>query len=161
MSTTHKYDNYSESKYLMAQPATKPIPESSPHPLDTHVGQKLRQRRLMLGLTQEKLGGLLGLTFQQVQKYERGQNRVSASRLYEIARALRVPVAYFFEDAPPLAAIPGMAYQKQEPLEENPEASNDYNSRETAELLRAYFRIEDPKKRKRVLDLIRAMGDEE
>ncbi|MBI3418747.1 MAG: helix-turn-helix transcriptional regulator [Proteobacteria bacterium] len=143
----------------MNQPATKMPSDTSPHPLDTHVGQKLRQRRLMLNLTQEKLAGLLGLTFQQVQKYERGQNRVSASRLYEIARALRVPVAYFFEDTPDLAGIAGFAEPGQEPLEDAP-APGDYNSRETAELLRAYFRIEDSKKRKRVLDLIRAMSDE-
>jgi transcriptional regulator with XRE-family HTH domain len=144
----------------MTSSAEKIAPESLAHPLDIHVGQKLRQRRLMLGLTQEKLGGLLSLTFQQVQKYERGQNRVSASRLYEIARALRVPVAYFFEDAPDGIVMPGLSDQKQEPLEEGA-PGNDYNSRETAELLRAYFRIEDSKKRKRVLDLIRAMSGEE
>ena len=144
---------------MALHPAEKSPSDAAPHPLDTHVGQKLRHRRLMLGLTQEKLGGVLGLTFQQVQKYERGQNRVSASRLYEIAHALRVPVAYFFEDAPSMLSVPGLSDQKQEPLEDAAPA-NDYNSRETAELLRAYFRIEDSKKRKRVLDLIRAMSDE-
>ncbi|HVY12715.1 MAG TPA: helix-turn-helix transcriptional regulator [Alphaproteobacteria bacterium] len=142
----------------MSENAEKLSHESFPHPLDIHVGQKLRQRRLMLGLTQEKLGALLGLTFQQVQKYERGQNRVSASRLYEVAKALRVPVAYFFEDAPDQGGPPGLSDQKQEALEDN---SGDYNARETAELMRAYYRIDDPKKRKRVLDLIRAMSGEE
>jgi transcriptional regulator with XRE-family HTH domain len=131
--------------------------------LDAHVGQKLRQRRLMLGLTQEKLGTLLDLTFQQVQKYERGLNRVSAGRLYEIAQALHVPITYFFEDAPPLSIqAPGLAESSQE-TPDGPRAFGltDYNTRETAELMRAYYRIEDPKKRKRVLDLIRAMTEEE
>ena|ERR1043166_3362756 len=130
-----------------------------PHDIDLHVGQKLRQRRLMLGLTQQKLGKLLTLTFQQVQKYERGLNRVSASRLFEISSALKVPITYFFEDAPALSPAPGFADDLQEPLESAQIADIDYNSRETAELLRAYYRIEDAKKRRRVLDLIRAMRD--
>ncbi len=145
----------------MSETAAKIAPDPSPHPLDIHVGQKLRQRRLMLGLTQEKLGGILGLTFQQVQKYERGQNRVSASRLFEIARALRVPVTYFFDDAPDMVMAGGLSDQKQAPIGNELPRPHDYNSRETSELLRAYFRVEDPKKRKRVLDLIRAMSDEE
>jgi transcriptional regulator with XRE-family HTH domain len=144
------------------QTAEKITPLNEPHQLDTHFGQKLRQRRLMLGLTQEKLGTLLGLTFQQVQKYERGFNRIAASRLSEIAAALKVPISYFFDDAPGLVPVnEGLSEGGQEPLDEDTSLSPDYNSRETAELLRAYYRIEDSKKRRRVLDLIRAMRDDE
>lgn len=141
--------------------------EHETHTLDLHLGNKLRERRLMLGFTQEKLAFLVGLTFQQVQKYERGLNRISASRLYELAEALRVPVTFFYEGVQQLLAPQqGLASGKQEtPGDSETEAVlNDveninFNSRETGELLRAYYRIEDPKRRRRVLDLIRAMND--
>ena len=76
-----------------------------PNPVDVHVGNRMRQRRTLLGMSQEKLGEALGLTFQQVQKYERGMNRVSASRLFDLSRVLDVPIAYFFEEMPSLSLI--------------------------------------------------------
>jgi transcriptional regulator with XRE-family HTH domain len=136
--------------------------QSDIHPLDLHVGNRLRMRRLRQNLTQEKLANLVGLTFQQVQKYEHGSNRISASRLYEIAVALQVPVSYFYEDLPPeIPTFEGMAEAGQDPIEGHDEESEaTMSSRETADLVRAYYRIEDSKKRKKILDLIRAMADE-
>lgn len=132
------------------------------NPMDIHVGNRLRVRRIQLGLTQEKLAGLLGLTFQQVQKYEHGTNRVSASRLYEIAIVLKVPITYFYENlAGETPAFEGMGESAQEPIEGQDELSaSNLTSRETIELVKAYYRVTDPKKRKRILDLIRSMTDE-
>ena len=79
---------------------------AAPHPVDVHVGQRLRQRRVAVGLTQDRLAKSVGITFQQVQKYERGTNRIVASRLYELAKVLQVSVEYFFEGLPPKAAAP-------------------------------------------------------
>lgn len=139
--------------------------QDPPHdinPLDLHVGNRLRMRRLRQNLTQEKLANMVGLTFQQVQKYEHGANRISASRLYEIAVALQVPITYFYAELPSeIPTYQGMAESGQTPIDGQGELSEaDMSSRETADLVRAYYRIEDPKKRKKVLDLIRAMADE-
>lgn len=135
--------------------------QSEINPMDIHVGNRLRVRRIQLGLTQEKLAGLLGLTFQQVQKYEHGANRVSASRLYEIATVLKVPITYFYENiADGTPAFEGMAESGQEPIDGQDELSASHlNSRETIELVKAYYRVTDPKKRKTILDLIRSMTD--
>src|SRR6202011_3777756 len=84
--------------------------KKSPNPVDTHVGSRVRMRRLMLDMSQEKLGGALGLTFQQVQKYEKGTNRVGASRLQHISSILQVPISFFFEGAP---TLPGQAWTKR------------------------------------------------
>ncbi|MDX1921713.1 MAG: helix-turn-helix transcriptional regulator [Alphaproteobacteria bacterium] len=132
------------------------------HPTDLHVGNRLRMRRLSLNLTQEKLASLVGLTFQQVQKYEHGANRISASRLHEIAQALKVPVNYFFEQLDiEQPSVPGMGESGQDAIDGLDDAAKiDMASRETADLVRSYYRIEDPKKRKKILDLIRAMSDE-
>src|ERR1700678_1752014 len=81
--------------------------KKAPNPIDKHVGSRVRMRRMMLGMSQEKLGDALGLTFQQVQKYEKGTNRIGASRLQQISHILQVPVAFFFEGAPHLAGTPG------------------------------------------------------
>ena len=128
-----------------------------PEAVDVHVGSRVRQRRTMLGMSQEKLGEALGLTFQQVQKYERGANRVGAGRLYELSHALDVPVNYFFEELPdaPEGAASGPAMQEaaQRQYDADPMAQ-----RETLLLVRAYYDINDPAVRRRVLDLIRAMG---
>src|SRR5262249_51227423 len=96
---------------------------SGPHPIDVHVGSRVKLRRMMLGLSQEKVGEMLGLTFQQVQKYERGANRISAGRLYRIGRALDVPVSFFYDDMDPVRApaIPGgFAEPPQEAFETDP-----------------------------------------
>lgn len=126
-----------------------------PNPIDIHVGARLRLRRTLLGLSQEKLGEAVGITFQQLQKYERGSNRISASRLYNLSQVLGVPVSYFFDDMPsPDNATP-------EALAALPSETDEFESmarRETLELVRAYYRIEDPGVRKRTFDLLKALG---
>ena len=140
--------------------------ESRPSPIDVHVGTRVRLRRTLLGMSQERLGEALGLTFQQVQKYERGVNRVGASRLFDLSRILDVPISFFFDDMPDsLAAafggqpsgrrIAGFA-DTQDGF-----ADDTLNRRETLELVRAYYRITDPAVRKRVFDLIKSMGPHE
>ena len=136
----------------------------NPDPIDIHVGARLRMRRNLVGMSQEQLGKALGLTFQQIQKYERGINRMGSSRLYHIARLLSVPVSFFFEEIPAklgLAPQPGFAESEQTPLEEAPSSErSDYDimhRRETLYLVRAYYRIQDPKKRRKIYELIRSM----
>ena len=132
---------------------------AGPHPVDVHVGSRVRMRRTLLGMSQEKLGDALALTFQQVQKYERGANRVGASRLFEISRILDVPVSYFFEEMSPetaaltphSVATPGA--DGAEEFEPDPLAK-----RETLELVRAYYRIGDPRVRKRMFELTKAVA---
>ncbi len=125
--------------------------------IDVHVGQRVRQRRTLLGYSQERLAEALDLTFQQVQKYERGANRVGAGRLYELSKALDVPVTYFFEELPdtPTGSVSGPAMQEaaQRQYDADPMAQ-----RETLLLVRAYYNISDPAVRRRLLDLIRSMG---
>src|SRR5581483_4921857 len=124
-----------------------------PNPIDVHVGSRIRLRRNMLALSQEKLGEAIGLTFQQVQKYERGANRVGASRLHELSRVLDVPVSFFFDDTDPVRApaMGGFAEPAGETFEADP-----LRKQETVELVRAYFSIEDPAVRRRLLDLAKA-----
>ena len=126
-----------------------------PNPVDTHVGSRVRLRRMLLGMSQEKLGDAMGLTFQQVQKYEKGVNRISASRLFHISRILDVPVQFFFEEAPQLngPAVAGMAEPKSQTF-----ILEFLNSREGLELNRAFVKIGDAKVRKSVVDLVRALG---
>ena len=132
-------------------------------PVDVHVGARIRLRRTMMGMTQERLGDALGLTFQQVQKYERGANRVGASRLFDLSRILDVPISFFYDNMP--EAIGGGGTQLQagaiQGFAEHQDgfgAEESLNKRETLELVRAYYRIVDPNVRKRMLDLIKSMG---
>lgn len=131
-----------------------------PNAVDVHVGQRLRLRRTLLGLSQEKLGEALGLTFQQVQKYERGTNRIGASRLYDLGRVLDVDVGYFFEDMSDEVAhrSPGQIRGKAEEGEEFPYEKDPMARRETLELVRAYYKITDPTVRKRLLEMARTLG---
>src|SRR5580693_8338012 len=125
-------------------------------PVDVHVGTRVRLRRNMLGLSQEKLGEAIGLTFQQVQKYERGVNRIGASRLHDLSRVLDVPVSFFFDDMDPVRApaIPaGFAEPAAEAFDSDP-----LRRRETVELVSAYYRIDDPALRRRLFDLARALA---
>jgi len=137
----------------------KRLPPGVSNPIDIHVGNKLRLRRTLLGLSQERLGDEVGLTFQQIQKYERGANRVGASRLYQFSRILDVPVAFFFEDMPNEIRSHegqmdwGLSDEKQDELAPDPMAR-----RETLELVRAYFRIADPKVRNCLFDLTKALA---
>ncbi|MDR3474400.1 MAG: helix-turn-helix transcriptional regulator [Devosia sp.] len=139
--------------------------ESRPSPIDVHVGSRIRLRRTLLGMSQERLGEALGLTFQQVQKYERGVNRVGASRLFDLSRVLDVPISFFFDDLPDSVAntFGGQPGRRSSGLTETGDGFGDdtLNRRETLELVRAYYRITDPALRKRVFDLIKSMGPAE
>lgn len=129
----------------------------SHHPIDVHVGSKLRERRNLLRISQEKLGRDLGLTFQQIQKYEKGANRVGASRLYEISQLLSVPTAYFFEDIPEehQNGNSGVAEQNASYM------SQSIDKKESQQLIRAFYSIRDEETRKRVMELIKTIGDHE
>jgi transcriptional regulator with XRE-family HTH domain len=133
-------------------------------PNEVHVGQRLRVRRSLLGYSQEKLAGLIGLTFQQVQKYERGTNRVSAGRLYEISNILEVPVNYFFEQMDDSANAPattayGMSDNEQAGFEgESPAFADIMTKKETLDLVRVYYSIEDPEARKDIMKFIKSMA---
>ncbi|MDE2006154.1 MAG: helix-turn-helix transcriptional regulator [Rhodospirillales bacterium] len=149
--------------------AVPPLPavadkDGRPSPIDVHVGSRIRLRRTLLGMSQERLGDQLGLTFQQVQKYERGVNRVGASRLFDLARVLDVPISFFFDDMPDAVAGPlAMSARRLHGLSEtqDPFGDDTMSRRETLELVRAYYRISDPSVRKRVFDLIKSMAPAE
>ena len=138
------------------------MPSGQPNPVDVHVGARMRLRRTLMGMSQEKLGEAIGLTFQQVQKYERGANRVGASRLFDLSRVLDVPVSFFYDDMSdtvrdqsPLAVARGGAGLAEEAVgfEQDPLAR-----RETLELVRAYYSISDASVRKRVYELAKALA---
>jgi transcriptional regulator with XRE-family HTH domain len=142
------------------------VTDSTPSPIDVHVGARIRQRRTALGMSQEKLGDALNLTFQQIQKYERGTNRVGASRLYDLCRVFDVTADFFFEGLPNFEPIQGSGEgapswydpaafaEKQAPFGgDQPPAR-----RETAELVRAYGKITDPRVRERILDLVKSLA---
>jgi transcriptional regulator with XRE-family HTH domain len=130
-----------------------------PNPVDVHVGSRVRYRRMIIGMSQEKLGEKMNLTFQQIQKYEKGTNRIGASRLFQLSKILEVPVGYFFEDAfsgaSPSRAMPGMGEPEQEGY-----LLDFLNSREGLDLNKAFAKIQDPKVRRRVIDLVRALSEE-
>ncbi len=135
------------------------LPPGVPNPVDIHVGGRVRMRRTLLGLSQEKLGDAVGLTFQQIQKYERGANRIGASRLFQLSRILDVQISFFFDDLP--AALKttqgqitwGLRERDQKALEPDPLAR-----RETLELVRAYYRISSPRVRKRLFELTKSLA---
>jgi len=133
-------------------------PQGNPNPVDVHVGSRIRLRRTLLGMSQERLGDALGLTFQQVQKYERGTNRVGASRLWDLSRVLDVPISFFYEDMS--EGVADKSPRLIAGLDEEPEAveADPLTKRETLELVRAYYRIVDPTIRKRVFDLAKALA---
>ena len=130
------------------------------NPMDAHVGSRVRLRRMLLGMSQERLGEQLGLTFQQVQKYEKGVNRIGASRLFDLAQVLNVPIQFFYDEAPPgdvtgLAGL-GMSDRPQEGF-----VIDFLSSREGLELNKAFVRIQDPKVRRSIVELVRALAGEE
>src|SRR6202162_3049271 len=129
-----------------------------PNPIDVQVGSRVRRRRNRLGLSQEKLGMAIGLTFQQVQKYERGANRIGASRLHELSRVLDVPVAFFFDDMDPVRA-PAIPAGFSEPPAEGFD-SDPMHRRETIELVDPYYAMDDAAVRRRLLELARALAAE-
>lgn len=135
--------------------SSKTLPKKQANPIDGQVGNRLRLRRMMIGMSQEKLGELLGLTFQQVQKYEKGVNRIGAGRLFEIARILGVPIQYFYESVTEqLANAPGFGERDSQPVLEF------VSSGDGLQLSLAYMRIKDSKVRKRVLDLVKSLADD-
>ena len=123
-------------------------------PVDSHVGSRLRLRRTLLGMSQERLGNSVGLTFQQIQKYERGHNRIGSSRLYQFCKVLGVPVSFLFDEMPSDAGSqPFSASQFQQDSYDE-----DMSRRETLELVRAYYRIDNRNTRKRIYELVKAIG---
>jgi transcriptional regulator with XRE-family HTH domain len=128
----------------------------APNPVDRHVGSRMRMRRMLIGMSQEKLGEALGITFQQIQKYEKGTNRIGASRLHHIARVLGVPIEFFYEGAPQVGAVQGFA--------ESPASgyvADFLTTSEGLELVKAFIAIKDPKVRRRIVDLAKALGQSE
>lgn len=140
-------------------PRYERMPAGVPSLIDLHVGKRLRQRRSLLGMSQEHLGESVGVTFQQVQKYERGANRIGASRLYQFSIILGVSVSYFFEDMPKgpqtegISTPIGFSDQTQAGFE-----TDTLARRETLDLVRAYYQIADPNVRKRILELARSLN---
>ena len=152
-----------KDKEVNVKKATATIPAGRPgipNPVDVHVGMRLRGKRTILGLSQMQLGESLGITFQQIQKYERGTNRISASRLVDLSSVLETEIMYFFEDMP-------LEVSKQSPRLRNGLAEtvedikdNPLMKRETLELVRVYYKIKDPKQRKSVVNLCRSLASE-
>ena len=133
----------------------------TPRPVDIHVGARVRLRRSLLGMSQEKLGDAIGLTFQQIQKYERGANRIGASRLFELSRILDVPITFFFDDMPEEIRNAGRGLTQQPTgVARKTFDDNQLARRETLELVRAYYRIPSPKARKRIFELTKTMASE-
>jgi len=133
--------------------------------VDAHVGARVRLRRTLLGMSQEKLGQALGLTFQQVQKYERGANRIGASRLFDLSRVLDVPVSFFFDDmtgtppAPNRRAQPTGLAESAASYQTGPAFEGDSMARrETLELVRAYYKIDEAAVRKRLFELTKSLA---
>lgn len=133
--------------------------KKAPNPIDKHVGSRVRMRRMMLGMSQEKLGDALALTFQQVQKYEKGTNRIGASRLQQISNILQVPVAFFFEGAPHISEGNAPA-----PIEGAPSptyVSDFLATSDGLSLTKAFMRIPDAKLRRRIVDLVQQIAGED
>jgi transcriptional regulator with XRE-family HTH domain len=132
--------------------------KKAPNPIDKHVGSRVRMRRMMLGMSQEKLGDSLSLTFQQVQKYEKGTNRIGASRLQQISGILQVPVSFFFEGAPhaPGHMASGMAEAP------SPAYISDYlATSDGLALTKAFMRIKSSKMRRRIVEMVEQIAEDE
>lgn len=130
--------------------------EKKPNPIDLHVGGRVRMRRKFLGLSQEMLADAIGLTFQQVQKYERGSNRISSSKLYDISKSLKVPIQYFFEGIVEAEALEGFSESTSEQY-----VHGFLMTTEGLELAELFPKIKNPKVRRKVLDLVRSLSDTE
>ena len=132
--------------------------KGKPSPVDVHVGRRVWLRRTLLGMNQTELSDVLGLTYQQVQRYERGTNRMGASRLYDIARVLGVPVAFFFEEMPAEVAASSPAQNLRRAKKPPSYELGPMAKRKTLELVRAYYKITDPQVRKRLREMAKAVG---
>lgn len=135
---------------------SRTVPKKQANPIDAQVGNRVRLRRMLVGMSQEKLGELLGLTFQQVQKYEKGINRIGAGRLFHVAKILGVPIDYFYEDVTDMNSAPGFAEDSA-----NPPVMEFLSTGDGLQLNLAFMRIKEPRVRKRVLDLVKSLADGE
>ena len=129
-----------------------------PSPIDVHVGARLRRRRTLLRMSQTTLGDAIGVTFQQVQKYERGANRISASRLFDLSRLFDVPIQFFFDDMPTAVAASSLAQGGGRAKKPPSYELDPMVTRETLELVRAYYKIKDVEIRKRLRELTTAIS---
>ncbi len=128
-------------------------------PVDVHVGARLRQRRTLLGMTQTNLSDAIGVSFQQMQKYEKGTNRISSSRLFDLSQVLDVPIEYFFDDMHIAVEASSQATERHGRVKEQPSYEpNPMHKRETLELVRAYYKIKDANVRSRLRELTKALG---
>ena len=142
----------------MRNEKTMAVEKRKPNPIDIHVGSRVRLRRTMSGMSQEKLGEALGITFQQIQKYEKGANRIGASRLQHIASVLSTPISFFFEDAPGSENIPKDGFAETN--------STNYvvdflSSSDGLQLNRAFVKIEDPKVRRKLVELAKVLAKDD
>jgi transcriptional regulator with XRE-family HTH domain len=129
------------------------------NPMDAHVGTRVRLRRMLLGMSQEKLGECLGLTFQQVQKYEKGINRIGASRLFDLSQVLGVPIQFFYDDGPTVQmdeSAPGFSEQPAESY-----VVEFLGSRDGLELNKAFVKIADPRVRRSIVELVRSLAGQD
>jgi len=149
-----------EEKAKPGRRAKRSIAKDGPSPIDVHVGSRVRLRRTLLGMSQEKLGEAIGLTFQQVQKYECGANRIGASRLFDVARILDVPVGFFFDDMAEATKAASPAVMATNGFEPEAPEIDPMAKRESMDLLRAYYRIAESPVRRRAFELIKALGGE-
>ena len=150
-----RWGKFARIKCVAYHPVEHLVAKKQANPIDIQVGNRVRIRRMLIGMSQERLGDLLGLTFQQVQKYEKGVNRIGAGRLFEVSRILNVPVDFFYEGVAAQGA-PGMS----EP-EGAPPVMEFVSSGEGLQLSIAFMKIKDAKVRKRVLDLVKSLAEEE
>lgn len=137
------------------RPKAASMPKKVINPTDKHVGARVRMRRMMLGMSQEKLGHSLGLTFQQVQKYEKGTNRIGASRLQQISNILQVPVSFFFEGGPNISGQPGLVLSTPSPGY----VSDFLSTSDGLALTAAFMNIKNPKIRRHIVDLVELLVD--
>ena len=129
--------------------------KKQPHPIDVHVGRRVKMRRMLIGMSQEKLGEQLGLTFQQVQKYEKGANRIGASRLWDLSRILDVPVRFFFEGARPETGRPAEGFTE----DQQPDYVLDFvQSSEGVQLIKAFIQIKDENVRRGIVNLTKTLS---
>jgi transcriptional regulator with XRE-family HTH domain len=142
------------------QQSDKIVGDRQPNPVDVHVGTRVRIRRSLLGISQEKLAESVGLTFQQIQKYERGTNRISASRLYQFGKILDVPVSFFFEKFIEDSGARELGYQALSDNDQDSIVDDEIlHSKETLDLIRTYYTIKDPAARKDFLKTIKSMAE--
>ncbi len=140
--------------------AIKRKTKGTPNPVDKHVGQRLRVKRSLLGMSQESLAEAIGLTFQQIQKYERGANRISAGRLFDFAKILNVPITYFFEEAENSYNQPQTSHGFSDNKQDEFAAGEDVmRKKETLDLIRVYYSIEDAETRKDIYKFVKSMAD--